>query len=158
MPWTVKRKTIPAFDRFIRKLRRCDNGCWKWCGHVNKQLGYGFFMVKRPAPVLAHRFSFEAFRYPIPTGMTIDHLCRNRWCVNPFHLQVVTIRENILRGTGQSARNAVKTHCKFGHEFTKQNTYLTGTGGRQCRICRRLRFILWSCKTKGNHSKASAAG
>lgn len=73
----------------------------------------------------------------IPEGMVLDHLCRNRACINPDHLEPVTQRENILRGEGVAAKNAQKTHCKHGHQFTKENTYLY-QGKRLCRECRRL--------------------
>lgn len=71
-------------------------------------------------------------------GKTIDHLCRNRGCVNPLHLQAVPMRENTLRGFGPSAENARKTHCKRGHEFTPENTYLHD-GRRICKQCNRDR-------------------
>jgi hypothetical protein len=72
------------------------------------------------------------------TEDTLDHLCRNRACVNPDHLRPASARENVLRGTGRTAANAVKTHCDNGHEFTAENTYLDPkTGWRQCRTCKR---------------------
>ena len=88
----------------------------------------------------AHRWSYEYFVGSIPKDLTIDHLCRNTLCVNPKHLDPVTRKENILRGEGFAARNARKTHCIYGHEFTKLNTYLQRENGgvwRKCRKCRR---------------------
>lgn len=124
-----------VFSRFSSKVIRLDSGCWKWNACILKS-GYGGFNINRRC-TLAHRFSFEHFRYKIPDGLQIDHLCRNRWCVNPFHLEPVTAKTNILRGVGASARNAKKTHCKQGHPYTPENTYYPKSGGRWCWICRR---------------------
>jgi hypothetical protein len=73
---------------------------------------------------------------PIPRGLVIDHLCRNTICVNPDHMQVVTVRENTLRGNTFQARNLRKTHCPQGHPYDQANTYLH-RGKRHCRICQR---------------------
>lgn len=92
-------------------------------------------LPKRTAKV--HRVVYEALVGPIPDGMVIDHLCRQPSCVNPAHLEPVTRRENVLRGLTLPAANARKTHCKHGHEFTPENTYLFPTGTRGCRTCAR---------------------
>lgn len=93
--------------------------------------GYG--RVGRDA--LAHRVAWEAKNGPIPRGLTIDHLCYVRQCVNPDHMEIVTSRENTQRG------KARQTHCIHGHEFTPENTYLwsrkPGWVGRLCRACNR---------------------
>lgn len=81
-----------------------------------------------------HRWVWEHRRGIIPAGMVIDHLCRNRACVNVDHLEVVTHVENIMRGNGACALNARKTKCKRGHEFTESNTRRYRTG-RYCRTC-----------------------
>lgn len=75
---------------------------------------------------------YEAFVGPIPDGLQIDHLCRVRHCVNPAHLEPVTIAENVRRGA------AAQTHCKYGHEYTPENTVIHH-GGRECRTCNRIR-------------------
>jgi hypothetical protein len=88
---------------------------------------------------MAHRVAWELMRGPIPRGMTIDHLCRMPLCVNPSHLEVVTLKENVLRGFGSPAMNARKTHCLKGHPLTLDNVYLY-RGSRSCRMCMRARF------------------
>ena len=85
----------------------------------------------------AHRVVYEILVGPIPVGLELDHLCRNRACVNPDHLEPVTTRTNLLRGYSPWACRARQTHCKRGHEFTPENTYGTGDGRRYCRTCRR---------------------
>jgi hypothetical protein len=86
-------------------------------------------------PRLLHRLTYELFTgLPIPEGLQIDHLCRNRACVKPTHLEPVTMQENLNRG---ESRNVYRTHCRNGHEFTEENTYIHPTGGsRTCRTCR----------------------
>lgn len=133
----------PAF-RFWPKVnqdgplpeRRPDLGpCWLWTAHTN-HLGYGRFRVGATM-VQAHRFAYEELVGPIPEGLELDHLCRNRTCVNPFHCEPVTERVNVLRGDTLPAANVLKTHCPQGHEYTPENTRLGPTGKRYCRACTR---------------------
>jgi len=125
--------TLTREQRFWAKVRKGDI-CWNWTA-AKMPAGYGLFGVGRRRPEYAHRFSYELAFGPIPQGMVIDHLCRNTSCVNPDHLEVVTHRENSLRGNGSPALNARKTHCIHGHEFTPENTYRYPHGGRKCRTC-----------------------
>jgi hypothetical protein len=128
------------FERFWEHTHLDPSGCWVWTGSSTDE-GYGFLTTKTytPPKFVSHRLAYELYRGPIPEGLTIDHLCRNRGCVNPWHLEPVTSKENVLRGIGISAMNARKTHCKHGHEFDIRNTYITKEGERACRMCSRLK-------------------
>ena len=123
---------MTAEDRFWSSIVVVEN-CWQWTGRTNGKC-YGTFSDggKR---FMAHRWAYEHLRGPIPSGLTLDHLCRNRGCVNPNHLEPVTLRENILRGTSPAANQARQTHCIHGHEFTPDNTYISGRGQRSCKQC-----------------------
>lgn len=112
--------------------------CWEWQRAKDKD-GYGKLRVNGVA-VYAHRYYYEQKYGPIPEGLTIDHLCRNRACVNPEHMECVDIRENILRGQGHAAINARKTHCIRRHPFDESNTYITKAGSRECRKCHKERM------------------
>ena len=129
---------LTASERFWAKVQRGPNEeCWLWTG-ASFENGYGVFWFEG-TNIRAHRFSYEEARGPIPEGLALDHLCRTRGCVNPAHLEAVSLRENILRGEGITARNARKTHCKHGHEFTPGNT-IHEVRGRKCRICQNARL------------------
>jgi hypothetical protein len=123
---------ITAMQRFSAKTERRGD-CLVWTGALDRD-GYGIFEVSTDITVRIHRWSYEQLVGPIPDGFTIDHLCRNRACQNVRHMEPVTNRVNILRGEGAAALNARKTHCKRGHEFTPENTYVRPRG-RECRAC-----------------------
>lgn len=130
-----------AIERFAEKFEPSGD-CWVWTG-ARSDSGYGtFWNGQRQA--LAHRWSYEHHVGPIPPGLHIDHLCRVKLCVRPEHLEPVTFTENIRR------RQRFITHCKSGHEFTDENTYLHAKGGRQCRTCRRIAGVrnYWKRKNK----------
>jgi hypothetical protein len=116
--------------------------CWEWQGAKGAN-GYGRIRVTEEFGVhrveMTHRAAYAAFVGPIPEGLHLDHLCRNRICCNPAHLEPVTSAENVLRGDAPSARNARATRCVAGHEFTPENTYALPGGGRYCRECGRRR-------------------
>lgn len=118
-------------------------GCWIW-PHGLTGAGYamGWWAGKKNA--LVHRVSYTYHKGPIPPGLHMDHLCRNRACANPDHLEPVTCRTNCLRGVSIAAANAKKTHCPNGHPFADSNllTYThprTGRTTRRCAACHRTR-------------------
>lgn len=124
-------------ERFLDAVTLEPDGCWRWTKATSRG-GYGvYWRDGRLHP--AHRASYELLCGEIPAGLQLDHLCRNRWCVNPAHLEPVTQRENILRGVSVAAARARQTHCVRGHEFTPENiTRATPSGkGRRCKTCAR---------------------
>ena len=123
-------------DRIASKIEVANDGCWLWTG-ARSSNGYGVSWHNLRA-ISAHRFAYELLVGPIPEGLTLDHLCRVRHCVNPAHLEPVTMRENLLRGEGWTALNARKTHCPRGHSYDDENTYISG-GKRYCLTCRASR-------------------
>lgn len=128
-----------ASKRFWNKVKK-TNSCWDW--KAGKLQGYGRFGWKKKN-MQAHRVAFIELKGPVPEGLVLDHLCRNRSCVNPSHMEAVSISENVRRGMAVTNKNRELTHCRRGHEFNSANTYLKN-GWRYCRACRRE----WS-KRKG---------
>ena len=128
-----------AYKRFCKKHTPVpESGCWLWEGLTNNR-GYGV-MSCNGRITYAHRFSFEYYKGPIPTGLELDHLCRVPCCVNPNHLEAVTHRENVLRGTGQVAAKFKQTHCVNGHELIGYNVRVRNDrpGTRDCRACHNI--------------------
>jgi len=120
-------------ERFWEKVDKSGD-CWLWLGAIT---GAGYAEINiNGRPVLGHRWSYEQVYGPIPAGHQLDHLCRNRACVRPQHLEAVTCRINLLRGKTITAAHAAKTSCPSGHPYSPRNTYRTPKGFRQCRTCR----------------------
>lgn len=123
----------PMRQRILERIQVDGNGCWNWRGRKTKR-GYGFLTLVVAGHLkclFAHRVAYETHRGPIPAGLTIDHLCRNRACVNPDHLEPVTAVENAARG------KAARTSCRRGHPYAKGEFYLW-RGTRICRACQRV--------------------
>lgn len=132
----------PIEDRFWPKVQKTDD-CWLWTASKTRQ-GYGCISTggQRGGHLMAHRVSWELANGPIPEGLHIDHLCRRPSCVNPAHLEPVTVAENTRRGYAPSlaaARQLAKTECRNGHPYDDANTHITKRGSRMCRTCIRER-------------------
>lgn len=153
-----KEKDVARFWSKVKKGK--DTECWIWTAG-SRGKGYGNFWIEG-ATENAHRLSYYMAHGPVPEGLELDHICRNRSCVNPAHLQPVTKSENNLRGDNPrlsseraKARHAARTHCKHGHEFTEENTainYRNGFKIRSCRTCSRAVQQRWKKKV-GWHTK-----
>ena len=128
-------------QRFLEKINVSDNiyqgtPCWDWTACKDKD-GYGSFSVNGKS-IRSHKFSYELYNGEIPKGLQLDHLCRNRDCINPIHLEPVTAQENIKRGLSGKINNynKQKTHCPQGHKYNIQNTYRDlSRNNRHCIIC-----------------------
>ncbi len=130
---------VALADRFWRKVDK-SGSCWLWTASTNGN-GYGQIWLDgklRPA----HRVSLLLAGRPVPTELHVDHLCRTPLCVNPAHLEAVTLAENTRRGLAGyhvKVRAAQLTACKNGHEINATNTYTRKDGRRQCRACKNER-------------------
>ena len=123
---------VPLATRIEEKcVPEPNSGCWLWMAGLNHN-GYGQIM-REGKKVAAHRASYELYRGPIPPGLQLDHLCRTRSCVNPWHLEPVTQRENNHRSPFLNP-----THCAQGHEYAGDNLYVYArkSDGAICRMCR----------------------
>lgn len=120
-------------ERFWGQVRIDPSGCWLWTGLTVR--GYGRMSICGKQ-VFVHRWIYEVLRGPIPEGLTADHLCSVRNCVNPWHIDPCTKSENTRRSHDTSPR--IRTHCRKGHPFTPENTYARPSGQRQCRACVRV--------------------
>lgn len=120
-------------ERYIERT----GTCWIWKGTI-LQSGYGQIVIRNTKKARAHRFMYERAKGKIPDGLQLDHLCRNKLCVNPDHLEIVTGRENLMRSTSFVAINARKTHCHKGHPLFGTNLNITPMGSRRCKECGKL--------------------
>ena len=135
---------LPDILRCLAKVdnrEEIPNECWLWTGQHN-WAGYSIFTLMKPngrwGSMVAHRWLYEDYFGPVDKSLDLDHLCRNRGCVNPFHLEPVTRRINLLRGQTQTARNAARTHCPHGHAYDEENTRITQRGTRACIACEKI--------------------
>jgi hypothetical protein len=145
----IAHRTGTFEERFWDRVDKTPT-CWVWTGGVmSGRHQYGRVHVGAAKYRPAHRVAYEMLVGPIPEGLDLDHLCRNRVCVNPAHLEPVTNHENILRGTGPTAINARKTHCKRGHPLNGDNLVaLRNSNERKCRICHRARVAAYDRKRR----------
>ena len=121
---------LTPWERFIAHTSIEDAAaCWRWTASVCRD-GYAKFYVNRKH-VKAHNYAYREIIGKIPEGLILDHLCRVRNCVNPFHLEPVTTRENIRRGENKERR---KTACPRGHAYD----VITSEGKRRCRVCHNM--------------------
>jgi len=135
-----------TLTRFLSKFAKTDGDCWTWTATADHK-GYGRLGVSGRT-LMAHRLSYEHFVAPIPPGMQLDHLCRNRRCVNPAHLEPVTGKENVRRGnTGANLpNNDGRSRCLRDHPLSGDNLYIKPNGRRVCRQCERIRRRAWQAR------------
>lgn len=129
-----------------------DTPCWPWQGSI-ASTGYGVFAPPKRQygyNKLAHRVAYQLLVGLIPEQLTLDHLCRVRSCVNPAHLEPVSVKVNVLRGIGFTAQLAKRTHCPKGHAYDLWNTYIDKRGFRSCKQCQTQRSIAWKQKKRAS--------
>lgn len=131
-------------ERFWSHVNKTSS-CWLWTARCGGGMNYGQFAIKKNGywgMVVAHRWAYEEKRGAIQDGLTLDHLCRTPACVNPTHLEAVTMRENVLRGTGVAAQNSKKKVCPRGHPYDTK----TSNGGRGCHRCMLVAYRRYKAK------------
>ena len=138
---TVKHTNKSALDRFWPKVLKTES-CWIWTKSINES-GYGKFNSPAGYSNLAHRFAYQALTGSIPDDLPLDHLCRNRRCVNPEHLEPVALAENKRRGLNFRLANGMDNSCVNGHEYTPENTYVNPNKPNdiRCRRCAANRYL-----------------
>lgn len=127
-----RRNTI---EDILSRCEKTTDGCWVWMGSKSPN-GYGY-VSWQDKMTLVHRLIYEERVWPVGEGLQLDHLCRNRACCNPMHLEEVSQQENIRRGMGGQV-NREKIHCPYGHPYDAENTHHY-KGDRWCRECSRRR-------------------
>jgi hypothetical protein len=140
----MARIKLTLMSRFLGFVSPDPNsGCWLWTGCIQGG-GYGVFDNGKDKTTLAHRVAYTLFRGLIPDGLQLDHKCRVRLCVNPWHLEAVTLQENLRRGLGNAAaiiaaasKRKGRGFCPRGHVRDQANTYTDKRGRHACRACSR---------------------
>lgn len=143
---------------FWENIEVRESGCWQWVG-AEYPNGYGHFVVSNKPRISTtpHRWSYERIVGRVPSGLDLDHLCRNRLCANPAHLEPVTRAENLRRSPIMGRANSRKTHCPAGHEYAGENLYVVA-GRRQCVACKNeKRRRAWLDPVKADRMRAQAA-
>lgn len=150
---TIRKLKTVEYQRIFSKIQVIstfsygNSPCWVWTGSKSKE-GYAHISF-RGRHEKAHRVLYAAFVDRVPRGRfhgVLDHLCDNKSCVNPIHLKLTSNRENVLRGTGMSARYARRTHCGKGHPLSGDNLRVT-KAGRHCITCCRARALAYYYRT-----------
>lgn len=141
---------MPKFvtdEEMVKRIIKLDNGCWRY---PNKLRPDGYVQHIRSGKVcLAHRTIYTILKGTIPDGLDLDHLCRNRYCCNPSHLEPVTRIENVRRGNAGKIKRET-THCPSGHPYDDKNTCLDKYGYRMCKTCRYNSHKKWLSRKKTN--------
>lgn len=134
--------------RFWSKVLPVDGGCWIWIAALSDG-GYGYYGIEQGRCAYAHRVAYSVLVGPIPPALDLDHLCRNRDCVNPDHLEPVTRQENTLRGLA-GWHQASKTHCANGHPYDEKNTRWRADrwNSRDCRECKNAATRAWRARLR----------
>lgn len=143
------RRSRPLLDRLMERVAKAESGCWIFQGHIN-QTGYGLITDQAGRTIRAHRAMYMELVGPIPDGLHLDHLCNVRACVNPEHLEPVTLQVNTQRAVERHAAglttwkdrqvgNSQRTHCSQGHELTAETATSRKDGGVRCLLCERIR-------------------
>jgi HNH endonuclease len=153
---TIPSFTITQLERFAAKFQISDTGCWLWTGALAD--GYGIFGIKGKWSRGAHRIAYILIKGPIPARLQLDHLCRVRNCINPAHLEAVTLAENVKRSSlpDYIYNRKLSDKCKYGHLYTPENTRYDNPGNKRrqafrvCRKCENLRSIVKRRKYKNN--------
>lgn len=135
-------------ERFMRHITLGNNDCWNWTAY--KHRGYAYLRVNGRTQRAA-RYFYKTLIGEIPDGLELDHLCRNKVCVNPDHLEPVSHRENVLRGIGPTAENAKRVACKYGHALADHNLIMAKRHrARRCRICKNAIQSAWKKRRRVN--------
>lgn len=146
---------VADIERFRQSVKITDSGCWLWQKAVTHdgygQIGVGSRKDHSFRLAYVHVWAFEVLKGPVPEGLELDHLCRNRRCANPDHLEPVTHQENVARGR---SANRSKFSCIAGHALEGDNLYVTPTGKRMCKECRRRRSREYGRRTGWAAAKA----
>lgn len=144
----IRSPLLEAMGRFAAKTRRDENGCLVWTGATTSN-GYGKIWIAGKW-MRAHRFSYQAFIGEVPEGLELDHLCRNRRCCDPLHVEPVTHQENLRRGARPGRklgkRLSPTSSCAQGHARIDENMYVSKNGKRRCWICKRQAAREWKAQ------------
>jgi len=152
VPLVKRDYSLSLIERFWSKVDISGDACWEWTAFRNPK-GYGMFGLQGRS-LNAHRMAYLLTYGQIPAGLVIDHLCRNRGCCNPAHLEAVTAAENTTRGDA-GRFFADRTHCPQGHPYDAANTGIQRRGkpiGRYCRICQRAAWRRWKDRKQHEHN------